>query len=79
MIDVSIGSQRLVSELDKLAAIRGVPEAIRLDNETMVLSLPPPTFNYSASRRTLRSNTFSQVNPFRIASLNASIEAIVTK
>jgi putative transposase len=31
-IDVSIGSQRLVRELDRLVALRGVPEAIRVDN-----------------------------------------------
>jgi putative transposase len=32
VIDVSIGSQRLVRELDRLVALRGVPEAIRVDN-----------------------------------------------
>ena len=32
VIDVSIGSQRLVRELDRLVGLRGVPEAIRVDN-----------------------------------------------
>lgn len=32
VVDVSIGSQRLVRELDSLVAFRGAPEAIRVDN-----------------------------------------------
>ncbi len=32
VVDVSIGSRRLVRELDRLIAVRGKPEAIRVDN-----------------------------------------------